>query len=238
MSESRINSAISDASGVLVTGRMRSQINSVIQFVRHANDAVSLTQVVEEALSAISTLMQRMRALAVQGANGSSAKTDLVKLDAQYSAIKADITRIAQQTRFNGEDILNTKAGVQSFQMGATAADINTVTTTSALAYGSALGQLTSSTAAAGEIAAIDAALAVVATDRRVVGAAQNTIQFTIQNLKNKQGIGSAPPSRALNAAFAIKIANRSHDQILQQADIALLAQANQTPQGVLTLLR
>jgi flagellin len=134
--------------------------------------------------------------------------------------------------------ILAGNAGTQTFQVGANAGDTTTVTTVAATAYTSGLGALTSTTLASAEITALDTSLQTVSTDRATYGAAQNTMQFAVQNLQNASENQAAARSRILDADFATETANLSRTQILQQAGTAMVAQANQQPQGVLALLR
>jgi flagellin len=234
----RINSAKDDAAGLAISDRMTSQVNGLNVAVRNGNDAISLTQVAEGGLGTMTDMMQRMRELAVQGANGTNGTSDLASLDAEYQKLKTAIDAVGTQTKFNGIAIIGGGAAAFSFQVGANNGDTTTVTTTNASGYGSALGDVTSTTNAAAQITALDTALATLATDRGALGAAQNTIQFTIQNLQNTSVNTSAARSRVLDADFATETANLSRSQILQQAGTAMVAQANQLPQGVLALLR
>jgi flagellin len=234
----RINSAKDDAAGLGISDRMTSQVRGLNQGTRNALDAISLTQTAEGALSTVTDMLQRMRELAVQGANGTNGTNDLASLNAEYGKLKTEIDRIGTSTKFNGKAIIGADAGAFSFQAGANAGDTISVTTVAATAYTSGLGSLTDATTSSAEITAIDASLVLVATDRGTYGAAQNTMQFAIQNLQNASENQSASRSRILDADFATETANLSRAQILQQAGTAMVAQANQLPQGVLALLR
>jgi flagellin len=238
----RINSAKDDAAGLAISDRMTSQVMGLNVAVRNGNDAISLTQVAEGALGTIGDMMQRMRELAVQAANGTNGATDLAALDAEYGKLKTAIGSIADQTKFNGLAIIGTAgatgSGTFTFQVGANSGDTTTVATVDAKTYTTALGSLSSTTAASTEIGLLDTALSSVASARGDLGAAQNTIQFTLQNLQNASVNTSAARSRVLDADFATETANLSRSQILQQAGTAMVAQANQLPQGVLALLR
>jgi flagellin len=234
----RINSAKDDAAGLGISDRMTSQVRGLTQGARNALDGISLAQTAEGALSTITDMFQRMRDLAVQGANGTNGTEDLANLNAEYQALKTEINRIGTATRFNGKDILATAAGLYTFQAGANAGDTITVTTSAASAYTVGIAALTDSTTSSAEITALDASLLLVSTDRGSLGATQNTLQFAIQNLNNASEQQAAARSRIMDADFAIETANLSRSQILQQAGTAMVAQANQLPQGVLALLR
>ena len=233
----RINSAKDDAAGLGISDRMTSQVRGLNQGVRNANDAISMAQVAEGALGAITDMLQRMRELAVQGANSTNGTDDLANLDAEYQSLNTEIARIGTSTKFNGQAILAGDAGAKTFQVGANAADTITVTTVAATGYVTA-GALSSNGASSTEISAIDTALKAVSKDRATYGAAQNTMQFAIQNLQNASENQAAARSRIMDADYAQETSNLSRSQILQQAGTAMVAQANQLPQGVLTLLR
>jgi flagellin len=182
-------------------------------------------------------MVQRMRDLAVQGANGTNGTDDLASLDAEYQALATEITRIGTSTKFNGKAIIGADAGAFKFQAGANVGDEITVTTVASASYLTA-GALTDSAAASAQIAILDTALIAISTGRGDLGASQNTMQFAIQNLNNASEQQAAARSRILDADFATETANLSRSQILQQAGTAMVAQANQQPQGVLALLR
>jgi flagellin len=234
----RINSAKDDAAGLAISDRMSSQVRGLNQGIRNANDGISLVQTAEGALGAVTDMLQRMRELAVQGANSTNGTDDLANLNAEYQSMKTEIDRIGTATKFNGQAILAGDAGAKAFQVGANAADTITITTVAATAYTAGVGGLTSNALSSAEITAIDASLKLVSTDRATYGAAQNTMQFAIQNLQNASENQSAARGRILDADFAQETANLSRAQVLQQAGTAMVAQANQLPQGVLALLR
>ncbi len=234
----RINSAKDDAAGLGISDRMTSQIRGLNQGVRNANDGISLAQTAEGALSTMTDMLQRMRELAVQGANATSGLTDLANLNAEYQNLKTEINRIGTATTFNGTAILAGGAGAQAFQVGANAGDTITVTTVASAAYTAGTGALTSNATATAEITAIDAALVLVSTDRGTYGAAQNTMQFAVQNLQNAAENQYAARSRIMDTDFAAETAALTRGQILQQAGTAMLAQANQMPNVVLSLLK
>jgi flagellin len=234
----RINSAKDDAAGLGISDRMTSQVRGLNQGARNANDAISLAQTAEGALSAMTDMLQRMRELAVQSANGTNGTDDRANLNAEYQALKTEIVRIGASTKFNGLDILANSAGAQVFQVGANAGDVITVTTNSTALYTAALGTLADQATSSTEIGLIDTALITISTDRGTYGAAQNTMVFAIQNLQNASENQAAARSRIMDADFAQETANLSRSQILQQAGTAMVAQANQLPQSVLQLLK
>ncbi len=231
----RINSAKDDAAGLGISDRMTAQVRGLNQAVRNVNDGVSLAQTAEGALGTITDMMQRMRELAVQAANGTNGTEDLASLDAEYQKLAGEITRIGTSTQFNGLFILAGDAGPFDFQAGANENDTISLDTLAVSTY-TTTGDLTTGAGAA--ITTMDDALKAVATDRGTYGAAQNTLVFAIQNLSNASENQAAARSRILDADFATETANLSRAQVLQQAGTAMVAQANQSPQGVLALLR
>jgi len=231
----RINSAKDDAAGLGISDRMTAQVRGLNQAVRNVNDGVSLAQTAEGALCTITDMMQRMRELAVQAANGTNGTEDLASLDAEYQKLAGEITRIGTSTQFNGLFILAGDAGTFDFQAGANENDTISLDTLAVSTY-TTTGDLTAGAGAA--ITTMDDALKAVATDRGTYGAAQNTLVFAIQNLSNASENQAAARSRILDADFATETANLSRAQVLQQAGTAMVAQANQSPQGVLALLR
>ena len=232
----RINSARDDAAGLAIADRMNAQIKGINVAVRNANDGISLAQTAEGALATVTDVLQRMRELAVQAQNGSNGTTDRANLDTEYQQLSSEVTRIANQTKFNGQAIVGTAgAGAQVFQIGANGGDTLTVTTSVVLTVG---GGLTTAAAASTALAAIDTQLDVVTSDRATYGAVQNRFSFAISNLQISGENQSAARGRIMDADFAAETANLSRSQILQQAGTAMVAQANSLPQGVLALLR
>ena len=231
----RVNSAKDDAAGLAIAERMNTQIKGLTMASRNANDGISLAQTAEGSLGKIGDMLQRMRELAVQAANGTNDTGDLLNLDAEYQQLSQEITRIATQTKFNGRAILDAQAGTQTFQVGANAGDTLTVTTN---AVTTVAGDLQSAGNANTAITDIDAALNVINTDRATYGAAMNRLSFAIQNLQVSAENQTAAKGRIMDADFAAETANLSRAQILQQAGNAMVAQANQLPQQVLKLLQ
>jgi flagellin len=176
-----------------------------------------------------------MRELAVQAQNGSNGTSDRADLDSEYQQLSAEVTRIATQTKFNGSAIVGGGAGAQVFQVGANNGDTLTVTT---VAVTTVAGDITTAANASTALAAIDAKLDVITTDRATYGAAMSRFGFAIQNLSTTAENQTAARGRIMDADFAAETANLARAQILQQAGTAMVAQANAQPQTVLTLLK
>ncbi len=250
----RINSAKDDAAGLAIADRMNTQIRGMNVAVRNAGDAISLAQVAEGGLSAMNDMLQRMRELAVQASNAPNSvgsAGDIAKLDNEYKQLGAELSRMLDATQFNGEKILNGSASYV-FQVGANSTTENQISITSgdislsgnaafaAVASGGASAALVTGTASANtaNIAALDAAISAVNDRRASLGALQSRFENTIGYLRTASENQSAARSRIMDADFASETANLSRAQILQQAGTAMIAQANQAPQGVLALLR
>ena len=231
----RVNSAKDDAAGLAIADRMNAQIKGTNVAIRNANDGISLAQTAEGALATVTDALQRMRELAVQAQNGSNGSSDRANLDTEYQALSSEITRIAAQTKFNGNAVIGAGAGAQVFQVGANNGDTLTITTT---AETTVTGGLTTAAAASTAVAALDTALDGITTNRASYGAAISRFGFAISNLAITGENQSAARGRIMDADFASETANLSRSQILQQAGTAMVAQANQLPQQVLSLLR
>ncbi len=234
----RVNSAKDDAAGIAIATKMDSQARGMNVAIRNANDGISLLQTAEGALATISGIFQRMRELAVQSANATNGTSDRGNLNTEYQALASEVTRIANTTQFNGVKVVSTGAGAQAFQVGANGSETLSVTTTDATAYLATPGDLTSAANATTAIGALDTALTSLNTDRATYGAGLNRLEFTVQNLQVGVENQTAARSRIMDADYAAETANLTRAQILQQAGTAMLAQANQAPQTVLSLLR
>ncbi|MEW6562968.1 MAG: flagellin [Pseudomonadota bacterium] len=243
----RINSAKDDASGLSVATGMTSTINGQQVAMRNANDAISLSQVAEGAIGKITDALQRMRDLAVQAANATSSGANL---QTEFTALGSEILRLAGGTTFNGQAILGANAGTMTFQIGAgtttndsiavttTRLDNNaTITAVTGALAGSSVS-ITTTTLASTAIGLIDTALSLVTTERANYGALQNRFEAVISNLQVSVENQTAARSRIMDADFAAETASMTRAQILQQAGTAMLAQANQLPNGVLSLLK
>lgn len=253
----RINSAKDDAAGQAIANRMTAQIKGLTQAARNANDGISIAQTTEGSLNEINNNLQRIRELTVQAYNGTNSKEDLDSINEEIKARLAEIQRVAEKSEFNGTFVLNGSitSGI-AIQVGSRDGDTITIkgtdATVGALLSGAAAissGGLVIQTAtgvsgavissvASGALADIDKAIERVDTMRSDLGAIQNRFQSTITNLNNTINNLSASRSRIEDADYGVEVSNMTRAQILQQAGTSVLAQANQVPQTVLSLLR
>jgi flagellin len=252
----RVNSAKDDAAGLAISERLNAQVRGSNVAIRNANDGISLSQTAEGALSKVNDSLQRMRELAVQARNATNTSADKDSLDKEFGELSKEIQRVLGGTTFNGRAILATSAaGTQTFQVGAnvttndridvvttdmtTASEITQVAGTDNTGAGRAL---IDNTAAGGTIdtviSNIDTAINKVSSERANLGAAQNRMDQVISNLQISVENQSAAKSRITDADFAQETATMSRANILQQAGNAMIAQANQVPSQVLSLLR
>jgi flagellin len=240
----RVNSAKDDAAGLAIASRMESQIRGQTVAQRNANDAISFSQTAEGALGKVTDSLQRMRELAVQSANATNSADDRTNLNSEYQALATEITRVLTSTQFNGTKMLGADAGAKVFQVGAgtTAEDTISVTTTDltgdttiTAVTGGSVTSVANSTTAMNDI---DTALTTINTERSKMGATQNRFQNVVENLQTSTENLQASRSRIIDADYASETATLARNQILQQAGMAMLAQANQLPNNVMTLLR
>lgn len=236
----RINSAKDDAAGLAISDRMTAQIRGLNQAARNANDAISMAQTAEGALQESTNILQRMRELAVQSANDTNTTSDRKSLQAEVSQLTSEINRIATQTSFNGKVLLSGGLGPAVFHVGANGNQTITVNISSATAGALGVSGLTISaqTTAETAIGTIDTALSKIDASRGNLGAVQNRFESTIANLNNVAENLSAARSRILDADIAQETSNMTKQNILQQAGVAILAQANQSPSLALSLLK
>ena len=229
----RINRAADDAAGLAISEKLRGQIRGLSQAQRNAQDGVSLVQTAEGSLNEVHSMLQRVRELAVQYSNGTLSTSDKAAITAEAAQLQSEIERIGTTTNFNGIKLLDGSASTVSFQVGANDNDQITVTTES---LGGKVGSIDVSQTSA--ISAIDAAIQNVSTLRSTFGAVQNRLEHTLNNISTYQENLTASESRIRDVDMASEMVEFSKDQILQQAGTSMLAQANQAPQGVLSLLR
>lgn len=240
----RVNSAKDDAAGLAIAERMNAQIRGMNVAARNANDGISLSQTAEGALGKIGDAMQRMRELAVQSANGTNNSQDRDNLQAEFQQLNDEVARIVSGTRFNGTVLFDGTSGTFSFQVGAgtDATDTLTINSVDLTTTVAAIGALNisgiDSTGALAAITALDTGIIDVTTARASFGAAQNRFDSVIGSLTVFAENLSAARGRIMDADFAAETAALSRAQILQQAGNAMVAQANQLPQQVLTLLQ
>ncbi|WP_138435054.1 flagellin N-terminal helical domain-containing protein [Marinobacter shengliensis] len=238
----RINSAKDDAAGLAIATKFDAQIRGLTVAQRNANDGISLAQTAEGALDEVTNNLQRIRELAVQAANATNSAEDRAALEAEVQARKDEIDRIGAVTQFNGTNLLDGTFTGQTFQVGANntandriTIDIGTEISMSGLSITEAVSTVTGAQSLLDEI---DTALDTVNGLRGDLGAVQNRFESTIANLGNSIQNQSASQSRILDADFAAETAKLAKANVLQQAGISVLAQANARPNQVLSLLQ
>ena len=251
----RVNSAKDDAAGLAIAERMHTQVRGMNVAMRNANDGISMAQVGEGALGKVSDIFQRMRELAVQSANGTNTAADRISLNEEFVQLAQEATRTLGGTQFNGQNILATTANA-TFQIGANnSTDIDQLTVTAfdwtsntditatlgnAVLSGTGIptAAITDIATAQASITSIDDAIDAVNSQRATFGAVQNRFDNIVATLMVASENQSAARSRIMDADYAAETANLSRAQILQQAGNAMVAQANQLPQQVLSLLQ
>jgi flagellin len=227
----RINSAADDAAGLAISEKMTAQINGTDQAQRNAMDGISLVQTAEGAYNEMHSILQRIRELSVQAQNGTLSSSDTAAIDQEVGQLTAELSRISANTQFNGLSILS---GTFTLQVGADQGSGNQISfSLSAISF-SAIGSAASATA----ISDIDAAITSVSNARSTLGAIQNRLEDTVDNLGVYQENISAAQSRIRDVDVAAETVNFTKLQILSQSGTAMLAQANSAPQNVLSLLR
>jgi len=242
----RVNSAKDDAAGLAIASRMDAQARGMNVAVRNSNDGISLVQTAESGMAVIGDMFQRMRELAVQASNGTNTSNDLSALQSEYSQLNTEVIRTMGAVQFNGQTLLTTTAAF-TFQIGAntgqtasiTTADISITAGVSGIS-GTAASALVTSAAAenSAKISTLDTAIQSINSSRASLGAIQNRFEYTVSFLQAASENQQAARGRIMDADFATETSNLSRAQILKQAGTAMVAQANQLPQGVLALLR
>ena len=232
----RINSAADDAAGLAISERMRGQINGLSQAMRNAQDGISLTQTAEASLDEVHSMLQRVRELAVQYKNGSLATADREAIQSEVNQLSSEIERIGTDAEFNGIKLLNAASRV-TFQVGANDGQTVAVST---ISLGNTVGISAFSLSASGtaDLSEIDAALGAVSAQRSTFGAVQNRLEHTLANLGAYEENLTASESRIRDVDMAREMSIYTKLQILQEAGVAMLAQANQNHRSVLTLLQ
>ena len=250
----RVNSAKDDAAGMAIAERMNSQVRGMAVAMRNANDGISMAQTAEGALGKVGDMLQRMRELAVQAANGTNSTSDRNSLNNEFLQLARESARTLGGTQFNGQNILATSTA-STFQIGAnTDANLDQIrvtafdwTTVPSIidAVGIAVGSDptvavsgTDGSFATSAITSLDAAITAINDQRANFGAVQNRFDNVVSNLMVSSENQTAARSRIMDADYAVETASLSRAQILQQAGNAMLAQANQLPQQVLALLQ
>ncbi len=237
----RINRAADDAAGLVKSESLRAEISGTKGAIKNAQDGISFVQTAEGALNEVHSILQRMRELAVDAAN--TATTDGAAQQAEVTELLAELDSIGTRTKFAGNTVFGDYSGASlTFQIGANAGDTLEIATDLGLAsadvFGTDLSGLDLEASASDAITAIDAAIGNVSTTRSELGAKQNRLEHTVNNLSVAVENLTASESRIRDTDMAMEMANYTRHQILSQAGTSMLAQANQTPQNVLSLLR
>ena len=239
----RINSGADDAAGLFITKRMAGEIQGLNQAVRNAADAQAYLATTEGAMEEVHTILLRMRELSVQASNGTYTAQDRVALAAEVSDLQTEINRIATDTTFNNIGVLSGAASTGiTFQIGADNTQTMTVSipriTISAAGINISTAQLTTAAGAMAYIATLDNAISLVSTQRGSYAAAMNRLDHAISNMQNVATNLSMAKGRIEDADFAAETSNLSRVQVLQQASMAMLAQANASKQNILSLFQ
>lgn len=251
----RINGAKDDAAGMSVVTRMKAQISSLNQAVRNANDGISMIATYDGAADEIEDILVRMRELATLAQNGTYTSSDTSNANLEFQALREEINRIQEKTKFNGTLDISSAGGVQtySFQVGFKGADsvsiafgelgalglTGTASANAGLASGiTGVGQASAITAAASAVTVLDGMLSNLNVNRATAGAVINRLEHTVSNLMSVVQRTEEARSRIEDADFATESAALARANVLVQAGSAMLAQANQNPQYVLALLR
>jgi flagellin len=235
----RVNSAKDDAAGLAIAERMNAQVKGMNVAVRNTNDAISLTQTAEGALGKIGDSLQRMRELAVQSATGTNTTENRTNLQAEFAELQAEVSRIKGNTKFNNTDAF----AATTIQVGANSGETVDIEAADfadidAAAVGTVVISGADATGANAALTALDTAIEAVTTERGKYGSKQNRFESVVANLQVASENQAAARGRIMDANFAVETSNLSRGQILQQAGTAMIAQANQLPQGVMSLLR
>jgi flagellin len=239
----RINAAKDDAAGLAISTRMNASARGMTQAIRNANDGISLSQTADTAAGSISDILVRMRELALQASTGTNGTTDRGAIQTEVAALISQIGDVASRTTFNGNTLINggtsTTAGFD-IQTGLNATEVVNIKIANLNATGLGVNALDFSTAAGatGALATLDTALQTVATERANLGAQQNRLTSAVDNLTSGVTNLSEAKSRIEDADFSVESTNLAAAGILAQASTAMLAQANQSQQGVMNLLR
>ena len=225
----RINSAADDVAGYAISQRLQAQVNGLNQAAQNAQDAVSLSQTAQGSLNDVTQMLQRIRELAVQYANGTTSKPDQEAIQSEVNQLISEIDRVGETTQFNGVDLLNSQTTI-SFQVGANDGEVIAVST---ITLSAAIGSISLTS-----ISGIDEAISAVSGAAGEFGSVQNRIQYTESNLEVYAQNLSSAVSSIVDVNMAAEMTTFTKDQVLQQAGVSILAQANALPQAVLKLLQ
>ncbi|WP_375248890.1 flagellin [Sphingomonas sp.] len=236
----RINSAKDDAAGLAITNSMTAQIRGMAQGIRNANDGISMAQTAEGALDEVGNMLQRMRELTVQASNGTYQTTDVTNITTEKNALAAQIKSVLTNTQFNGKNLFDGTSAAVAIQAGANSGDsltlsIGTLTTNAGVT--GVVDMTAGAEAASTTLAKYDTAISTIANTRASLGAAQNRLESAVSNMTSNMTNLTDARSRIEDADFSTETTALAKAQILNQASTAMLAQANQSQQGVLKLL-
>ncbi|MCT2529329.1 flagellin [SAR92 clade bacterium H921] len=254
----RINSASDDAAGLAIASKLTSQVKGLDQAVRNGNDAISLVQTADGAMAEVGNMLQRMRELSVQSGTGTLSTADRTALNTEFVALSTEIERIADNTQWNGDNLLDGSAGangLMTFQVGYEADQTITVNlgdlqldgdatysagATAGGVFTNDIDSLSVDTAANANLAlaAIDVSIAGLDAKRSTLGSTLNTLEFAVDNLANASQNASAARSRIEDADYALETTELARTQIIAQAATAMLSQANQQTMSVMALLK
>lgn len=236
----RVNSAKDDAAGLAIASRMTSQVRGLSAAMRNANDGISLAQTAEGAMGEVGNMLQRVRELAVQSANGTNSASDRTAIQAEVTQLLGQINDIANTTTFNGTKLVDGTATALAIQTGINSGDTVTLAIASMKATDLGVGAISLATqaGAAAALALVDTAIDTVNSSRAGLGAVQNRFEATVSNLTSTVTNLTEARSRIEDADFSAETTQLAKAQILNQASTAMLAQANQSQQGVLSLIR
>ena len=238
----RINRASDDAAGLAISENFRAEVRGLSQASRNANDGISLLQIAEGALNESSGLLIRMRELAIQSANGTLGSSERSTINDEFQDLSSEITRIATVTKFNGIQLLNSTSAI-TFQIGSEGTSSDTISVSGVDATASAIGitasiKVSTSSGATTALDTIDSAISQVASLRASFGSVQNRLESTIRSLAVAIENTAAAESRIRDVDFAAETAELTRNQVLQQAGVSILSQANVSTQTALTLIR
>jgi flagellin len=236
----QINSAADDAAGFAIAERMTAQIRGLNMATKNASDGLSMLAVIENATNDVTDMLHRMRELAVQAVNDTNGVQDRLYLDGEVQSLKAEINRVAGQTEYNGELVLDGSLSGAKLQVGTAATQSISFDVAGVAASDLSIDaiEVTSGADASTALAAIDLAIEQVAGNRAEYGALQNRLEYTVSNLMNVAEYTTAARSRIEDADFAAESARLAKAQVLQQTGTAMLAQANASQQLALSLFR
>ena len=238
---SRINSAKDDAAGLAISDSMTAQIRGMNQGIRNANDGIAMAQTADGALSEVTNMLQRVRELAVQAAAGTYSASDRTNMQPEVSALTGQISSILANSNFNNVKLFDGSAGTGgtvTIQTGAGSADTVDLSLTAVTLTGVSTATVATAAGATSALATVDTALTTVDTTRAGLGASESQLTSVVNNMTSDATNLTDARSRIQDTDFSAETANLAKAQILSQASTAMLAQANQSQQGVLKLLQ